>query len=146
MPVSSPGNHTLRTGGMTFYRGAESTYFPALMVVGTPKTADTNSERDDEGLLLAQQMRSNTFSKGDRVAFVAQLTQGATAHWLTAVLPKPLPHPVWDSIMLRADKECVLRDMPVEEPRYAIESGTDEELELLHSGAMTIAGRVNSTR
>jgi hypothetical protein len=40
MPVFSPGDHTLHTGGMTFYRSAESVYFPVLMVVGTPETAD----------------------------------------------------------------------------------------------------------
>jgi hypothetical protein len=43
MPVFSLGDHTLRTGGMTFYHGAESTYFPALMVVGTPETAESHS-------------------------------------------------------------------------------------------------------
>jgi outer membrane biosynthesis protein TonB len=152
MPVFGPGDHTLRTGGMTFNRSAESTYFPALMVVGTPETAETNSERDNEGLLLAQQMRSNTFGKGDRVAFVAQLTQDATAHWLTAVLPKPLPHPVWDNTAVRADKEHVLRETLAGVARHACGGAA-----ALHHrgarvalqgacGATTIAGRTNSTR
>jgi hypothetical protein len=45
-----------------------------------------NSERDDKGLLLAQQMRNNTYSKSDRVVFVVQMTQVVTFLFITISL------------------------------------------------------------
>ncbi len=53
---------TLKTGDMTFYK---SVYFLAEMQIGSEHGVNPQSEADDEGNVLAAQMRCKTFDEAD---------------------------------------------------------------------------------